>query len=84
MSNILDLLRQQLLEAGSRRWAAIADAVNAGRDESDRISYHTLRKIAYRDAQNPGIKTVQVLLDYFALVDSGATALPEPEEREAA
>jgi hypothetical protein len=84
MSNILDRLRRRLLDVGPRRWAAIVEAINTGCGEADRISYHTLRKIAYRDAQNPGIKTVQLLLDYFAQIDAGTLTLPEPETQEAA
>lgn len=84
MANILDRVRQRLLAAGAQRWHAIADVVNAGRGEDDRITFHTLRKIAYKDAKNPGIKTVQALLDFFAEVDRGERELPEPAEAERA
>lgn len=35
-----------------------------------------MRKLAYGDRDNPGVKSVQPLLDYFQAVDRGERALP--------
>lgn len=44
-----------------------------------------MRKLAYGDRENPGVKNVQPLLDYFQAVDRGERVLPtEPAEKSAA
>lgn len=63
MEPILDYVKRRLLEAGSQQWEAIAAKCGVAK---------TLpRKIAYGDRDNPGVKTVQPLVDYFQALDSG-------------
>lgn len=77
MESIIDFLKRRLREAGASRWEAIA--VEAG------VARTLPRKIAYDDRENPGVATIQPLLDYFGEVDRGARKLPEPmEQRKAA
>lgn len=64
----MDYLKRKLREAGPSRWEAIATEANVAK---------TLpRKIAYDDRENPGVGTVQPLLDYFHDVDAGRRQLP--------
>jgi hypothetical protein len=73
MESIMDYLKRRLREAGPSRWEAIA--VEAG------VAKTLPRKIAYDDRENPGVATIQPLLDYFADVDRGARDLPEAGEK---
>ena len=70
MESIVDYLKRQLIAAGSPRWEAIAAECG--------IAKTLPRKIAYGDRENPGVQTVQPLLDFFREVDSGARGLPDP------
>jgi hypothetical protein len=66
--SIMDYLKRRLKEAGAARWEAIAEAAGVAK---------TLpRKLAYSDRENPGVQTVQPLLDYFQAIDRGERALP--------
>jgi hypothetical protein len=68
MEPIIDYLKRKLREAGPARWEAIASAAGVAK---------TLpRKIAYDDRENPGVATIQPLLDYFAAVERGELQLP--------
>jgi hypothetical protein len=70
MESIMDYLKRRLREAGPARWEAIAAEAKCAK---------TLpRKIAYDDRENPGVATIQPLLDYFGAVDRGERELPEP------
>ncbi len=61
MESIIVYLRRKLREAGPEAWPAIAEAAGVAK---------TLpRKIAYGDRDNPGVATIQPLLDYFRDVD---------------
>lgn len=61
MEPILDYLKRRLLEAGSQQWEAIAAECGVAK---------TLpRKIAYGDRENPGVQTVQPLVNYFQALD---------------
>jgi hypothetical protein len=73
MESIMDYLKRRLREAGPSRWEAIA--VEAG------VAKTLPRKIAYDDRENPGVATIQPLLDYFSEVDRGARDLPETGEK---
>lgn len=77
METILDYLKRRLKEAGSARWEAIAHEAGVAK---------TLpRKLAYDNARdNPGVQTVQPLLDFFAAVDRGERELPEAQTAKAA
>ena len=75
MEGILDYLKRKLRSAGPRRWAAIAAATGC--------SEHTMRKVAYNDIENPGVVTMQPLLDFFLAIDRGEAQLPEPTESKA-
>lgn len=75
MESILDYLKRKLREAGPARWEAIA--AEAG------IAKTLPRKIAYDDRDNPGVQTVQPLLDFFAAVERGERELPQPQKQAA-
>lgn len=70
MEPILDYLKRKLREAGPKRWSAIAAATGC--------SEHTMRKVAYNDIENPGVVTMQPLLDLFQAIDRGEAELPAP------
>lgn len=74
MEPLLTYLKRKLKEAGPRRWPAIAAETGC--------SVHTMRKVCYHDIDNPGIVTMQPLLDLFGAVDRGERTLPEPVEAE--
>jgi hypothetical protein len=75
MESIIDYLKRKLREAGPARWEAIAAAAGVAK---------TLpRKIAYDDRENPGVATIQPLLDYFGKVERGEVDLPDPEKAKA-
>lgn len=68
MESIIDYLKRRLREVGPAQWEAIAEASNVAK---------TLpRKIAYGDRENPGVATVQPLLDFFAAFDRGEVEIP--------
>ncbi|WP_294768594.1 hypothetical protein [uncultured Rhodoferax sp.] len=69
MEPIIDYLKRRLKEAGPQRWEAIAEVCGVAK---------TLpRKIAYEDRENPGVQTIQPILDFFHKVDRGEAKLPE-------
>jgi hypothetical protein len=66
--DILETLKTRLRDIGHSRWEAVAEAAGVAK---------TLpRKLVYGDRDNPGVQTIQPLLDYFARVDRGETSLP--------
>jgi hypothetical protein len=78
METILDYVKRKLREAGPKRWPAIAAIAGS--------NVHAMRKIAYNDADNPGLSTVQPLVTFFQEVDAGKRELPpqaEPEPKPA-
>lgn len=78
MSSILAPLVARLRALPSSSWEAIAREAGCAK---------TLpRKIATRDRENPGVQTIQPLIDYFEAVDRGEKSLPEidPAEPKAA
>lgn len=83
MEPIIDYLKRRLKEASPKRWTAIASAVSEQLPEGEKFSEHLLRKIAYGDRDNPGVATIQPLLDYFGAVDRGDRELPEPAKEHA-
>lgn len=71
MNSILTPLIERLKRAGSTNWESIASEAGVAK---------TLpRKIATGDRKNPGVQTIQPLLDYFAAVDRGERTLPYVE-----
>jgi hypothetical protein len=69
MSTILQPLVDRLRAIPSTRWEDVARAAGVAK---------TLpRKIATGDRSNPGVQTIQPLVDYFNRVDRGEAALPE-------
>lgn len=68
MKKIIDYIRDSLLSAGHARFTAIADAAGVARSLP--------RKIAYGERQNPGVVTVQPLIDYFKSIEHGENQLP--------
>lgn len=83
MESIIDFLRRKLKDAGPARWPGIARIASERLPADDSIGVHLLRKLAYGDRDNPGIKTVQPLLDFFHEVERGERELPEPEAKPA-
>lgn len=79
MESIIDYLGRKLREAGPSTWPAIASVCGVAK---------TLpRKIAYGDRENPGVQTVQPLVDYFQGVERGENPPPgklaEPKAEQA-
>jgi hypothetical protein len=71
MSSILEPLVQRLRALPSSQLEAIAREAGVAK---------TLpRKLASRDRTNPGVRTIQPLVDYFEAVDRGERALPAPD-----
>lgn len=84
MEPIIVYLRRRLKEAGASRWAAIAELASADiADPADKLKFHSLRKIAYGDRENPGLRDVQRLIDFFTAVDRGDVELPESSNEKA-
>jgi hypothetical protein len=76
MESTLEFLKRHLRAAGPDRWEAIAQDTGVAK---------TLpRKVAYGDRPNPGIQTVQPLVDYFLQVDRGQRVLPQKRSDRAA
>jgi hypothetical protein len=71
MESCLEFLKRHLKTAGPERWPQIA--AEAG------VAKSLPRKLAYGDRPNPGVQTVQPLLDYFGEVERGVRALPRVE-----
>lgn len=72
MSTILDPLVARLRDVPSSFWEQIAAEAGCAK---------TLpRKIATRDRSNPGVLTIQPLVDYFAKVDRGEVVPPHLRE----
>lgn len=68
MESIIDYLKRKLRDAGSARWEVIAAECGCAK---------TLpRKIAFNDRDNPGVQTIQPLLDYFQSIERGERELP--------
>lgn len=68
MSTILQPLVARLRAIPSTRWEAVAEAAGVAK---------TLpRKLATGDRPNPGVQTIEPLLDYFRRVDDGTAQLP--------
>jgi hypothetical protein len=64
MEPIIEYLKRRLQDAGPASWEAIAEQCGVAK---------TLpRKIAYADRENPGVQTIQPLLDYFTALDIAA------------
>lgn len=80
MEPIIDYIKRRLKEAGARTWPGIAAAVSKDLPEDEKLSEHFLRKLAYGDRVNPGLKSIQPLLDFFGAVDRGEIEVPEPVE----
>lgn len=84
MESIADTLKRRMKEeVGASRWEPLAEILNERLDPDDRVTYHSLRKIAYGERPNLGLKVAQALLDFFAEVDSGKRQMPEPKVEKA-
>jgi hypothetical protein len=77
MEPLITYLKRSLREAGAANWPAIVEAINQELPDDRRIGLSLLRKVAYGDRENPGVNTVQPLLDYFAAVKRGEKTLPD-------
>jgi hypothetical protein len=69
METVIDYLKRKLRESGAASWPAIAEATGC--------SPHLLRKVAYNDRDNPGVQTIQPLLDYFQALDLEQAEAPK-------
>lgn len=76
MSSILEPVISRLRAAGPAAWEQIA--AEAG------VAKTLPRKLVYGDRENPGVLTIQPLVDYFAAVDRGERTLPDQAEAKAA
>jgi hypothetical protein len=74
MEPVIDYLKRKLRESGHANWPVIVEAVNEALPADRHVGLALLRKIAYGDRDNPGVQTVQPLLDYFGALDRGADA----------
>lgn len=75
METILQYLKRRLRDVGPGQWEIIAEQAGVAK---------TLpRKVAYGDRENPGVQTVQPLLDYFKRID-GAEAKRSPRKQKVA
>lgn len=72
MEPIIDYLKRKLRDAGPHLWEQIA--AEAG------VAKTLPRKIVYGDRENPGVQTIQPLLDYFSAVERGERELPVPAQ----
>lgn len=70
METIIDYLKRKLREAGSGQWELIA--AESG------VAKTLPRKIAFNDRDNPGVQTIQPLIDYFQSIERGERTLPSP------
>jgi hypothetical protein len=75
MSSILQPVIDRLRAAGPASWERIA--ADAG------VAKTLPRKLVYGDRENPGVLTIQPLIDYFDAVDRGARQLPDPAKEAA-
>ena len=62
MESVIEYIRRKLLESGAATWPAIVEETG--------IAKTLPRKLAYRDRENPGVVTIQPLLDYFQARDA--------------
>ncbi len=75
MEPIISFLQRRLKDAGPGTWEGIAAAAGVAK---------TLpRKLAYGDRDNPGVQTIQPLLDYFSAVDRGEIQIPPAQKQPA-
>lgn len=75
MESIIEYLQRKLKEAGPTRWELIAEASGVAKSLPRKISYDAERK-------NPGVQTIQPLINYFEAVERGEIDLPEPAKQE--
>lgn len=68
MSTILNDIVRRLRSVPSAHWELIAQAAGCAKSLP--------RKLATGDRQNPGVLTIQPLVDYFARVDAGKETFP--------
>lgn len=71
MEPIIDYVQRKLRAAGSRRYVAIAHEAGVARS--------LLPKLVSGDRHNPGVRTIQPLVDYFQSIDRGERELPLPD-----
>lgn len=72
MSSILQPVIDRLRAAGPGAWERIA--VEAG------VAKTLPRKLVYGDRENPGVLTIQPLVDYFAAEDKRSSYTPKQKE----
>lgn len=73
----MDYLRRKLREAGPARWEAIAAEAGIAKTLPRKLVYDAKR-------ENPGVQTIQPLIDFFAAVERGERELPEAEQADKA
>lgn len=75
MESIIEYLKRKLKEAGPARWELIADQAGVAKTLPRKIAYDAKR-------ENPGVQTIQPLIDFFQSVERGEQSLPEPAKQE--
>lgn len=70
MESIIEYLKRKLKDVGPSRWELIADAAGVAKTLPRKLAYDTTR-------ENPGVQTIQPLIDYFNAVERGERELPE-------
>lgn len=65
VESTIEYLQRKLKEAGPSSWDGIADTVNKALDDRHRVTFHTLRKIAYGERPNLGSIKGDALRAYF-------------------
>ena len=73
MESISEYLVRKLKEVGPAGWPAI--------QEGSGVSVHLMRKIAYGDRKNPGIKTVEKLYAWLRENEAQEAAASEIAEK---
>lgn len=70
MESIIEYLKRKLREVGPARWELIADQAGVAKTLPRKLAYDSTR-------ENPGVQTIQPLIDYFNAVERGEQQLPE-------
>lgn len=65
MESTIEYLQRKLKEAGPGSWEDIAKAVSNDLEDPYKVTFHTLRKIAYGERPNLGTIKGDALCSYF-------------------
>jgi hypothetical protein len=65
MESTIEYLQRKLKEAGPGEWPVIAEKVSRELETGHKVTFHTLRKIAYGERPNLGSIKGDALRSYF-------------------